>query len=146
MLQASIFLFDNSWGDIHADFTFRMHPIEGFNQTIDDDVIVVWWWCFFYFLDLVHNDAMIKSFLCLTHEPFFESSYTYFISQILIISWDFLYQIIFFLKKTTICYFHNFSVSCFLSSDIHQSYHLDGCQAIGKSSFSICASWVLRFW
>ena len=51
--------FDNSWGDVHADFTFRMHPIESFNQTIEDDVIAVWWQCFFYFLDLIHNEAMI---------------------------------------------------------------------------------------
>ena len=42
-------------------------------------------------------------------------------------------------------YPHNFSVSRFSSSDIHQSHHLDGCQAMGISHFLICAFWALRF-
>ena len=31
-------------------------------------------------------------------------------------------------------YPENCSVSCFSSSGMHQSHHLDGCQAMGKSS------------
>ena len=46
--------------------------------------------------------------------------------------------------KTTIRYFRNFSVSFFSSSGIHQSHHLDGCQAIGRSSSFIFAFWGLR--
>ena len=39
--------------------------------------------------------------------------------------------------KTTICYFHNFSVSFFSSYDIHQSITWSGRQAMGKSPFFI---------
>ena len=46
--------------------------------------------------------------------------------------------------KTTIRYFHNFSVSFFSSSGIHQCHHLDGCQAIGRSSSFIYAFWALH--
>ena len=46
--------------------------------------------------------------------------------------------------KTTIRYFHNFSVSFFLSLGTHESHHLDGCQAIGRSSSFIFAFWGLR--
>ena len=37
-------------------------------------------------------------------------------------------------KKKFYVYAHNFSVTCFSSSDIHQSQYLDGCQAIGINS------------
>ena len=37
--------------------------------------------------------------------------------------------------KTTICYFHNFSVSFFSSSGTRQFHYPDGCQAMGKASF-----------
>ena len=42
--------------------------------------------------------------------------------------------------KTTIRYFHDFSVS-----HMHQSCHLDRCQAVGKSSLLIFVFWALRF-
>ena len=38
---------------------------------------------------------------------------------------------------------HNFSVSFFSSSEIHQSQYLDGCQAIGINSSFIFAFWAL---
>ena len=38
-------------------------------------------------------------------------------------------------------YAHNFSVSFFSSSDIHQSKYLDGCQKMSKSSSFIEAFW-----
>ena len=41
---------------------------------------------------------------------------------------------------------NNFSVSLFSSSRMHQSYHLDGCQATGINSFLICAFWAFLFW
>ena len=47
--------------------------------------------------------------------------------------------------KKVHAYPHNFSVSLFSSSDIHQSQCLDRCQATGINSFLICAFWALHF-
>ena len=50
----------------------------------------------------------------------------------------FLYLVIRY-KKIHV-YVHNFSVSFFSSSDIHQSQYIDGCQAMSRSSSFIEAS------
>ena len=47
-------------------------------------------------------------------------------------------------KKVHFCA-HNFSVSLFISSEKHQFHHLDGCQAMGRSSSFIFAFWALCF-
>ena len=47
--------------------------------------------------------------------------------------------------KKAYIYLHNFSVSLFLCSDMHQSRHFNGCQAMGKSSSFIEAFWAFRF-
>ena len=47
-------------------------------------------------------------------------------------------------KKFYVCA-HNFSVSFFSCSDMHQSQYLDECQVIGKSSSFIEAFWAFRF-
>ena len=50
---------------------------------------------------------------------------------------NFLYLVI--RHKKEYAYNHNFSVSFFSSSEIHQSHHLDGCQVIGIYSYFIFA-------
>ena len=57
---------------------------------------------------------------------------------------SFLYLVIRYKKPHA--YAHNFSVSCFSSSDIHQSQDIDGCQAIGINSSFIGAFWAFHFW
>ena len=40
-------------------------------------------------------------------------------------------------KKFLFLFACNFSISCFSYSGTHQYHHLDGCQAIGKSSSAV---------
>ena len=55
----------------------------------------------------------------------------------------FLYPVIRYKKAHVFA--HDFSVSFFSSSGIHQPHHLDECQVIGINSSFIFAFWALHF-